>query len=142
MQKALVLSGILGVLAFAAPSRAATPDNFMLRSTADLVSICSTSPTDDISSAATGFCHGFAVGVYRTLEIVQEARPQSSRMFCPTASPPSRTEAIDAYVKWASARPDEMAKPPTESIASYLAATYPCPADSHARPVAPRRSER
>ena len=60
-------------------------------------------------------------------------------MFCPV-NLPSRTEAIDAYLKWANARPDELAKPPTESIATYLATTYPCPASGHPRATSNRRS--
>ncbi len=141
MQKAVIVAAILGTIALATPSRAATPDQFMLRSTSDLVSICSTSPTDNISSASTGFCHGFMVGAYRTLEIVQQAKPQSDRMFCP-ADLPSRTEAIDAYMKWANARPDELSKPPVDSIATYLATTYPCPATGHSGKSSSRRSQR
>ena len=81
------------------------------------------------------------VGVYRTLEEIQEARPWA-RFFCP--APPNsttRTEAINAYVSWANARPDELAKAPMESIADYLGATYPCPAENAGAPAS-RRSTR
>ena len=119
---AVLLAGVL----MGSPARAAAPDKFSVNSAADLVDICRSEPTDAISSAATGFCHGYVVGVYRTLQEIQEAQPKS-RFFCVTEHPPSRTEAIAAYVAWTSARPNEMAKVPMESIADYLAATYPCP---------------
>lgn len=126
MKKLLVIGVTLAGLGAAAPARAATPEKFNVGTAADLVDICQTQPTDATSSAAAGFCQGYVVGVYRTLVEVQEARPKS-RFFCVTEHPASRTEAISAYVAWTSARPEEMSKVPMESIADYLAATYPCP---------------
>lgn len=55
-------------------------------------------------------------------------------MFCPPAVRPSRTQAINAYVAWTNARPEELAKVPMESITDYLAATYPCRAGQSAGP--------
>lgn len=127
MRNPFSIAGLsLGLFA-AAPSLAATPENFHVRSAADLVAICSAVPNDNVSSAAAGFCHGYVVGVYRTLEEIQAARP-SARFFCMTQNSATRTEAINAYVSWASARSDQLSKLPMESIADYLSATYPCPA--------------
>ena len=126
--KNLLTAGLAMAAACAAtPALAATPDNFNVHSAADLVQICRTVPNDNVSSAAAGFCQGYVVGVYRTLEEIQAARPKA-RLFCVNQyqHPPSRTEAISAYVAWTDPRPDEMSKVPMESIADYLAATYPC----------------
>lgn len=112
-------------------AKAATPDNFEVRSTSDLVAICSADQSDQVSAAATGFCHGYVVGVFRTIDRVQEARP-SARMFCMPPNPPTRVQAISAFVEWAKARPDELQKQSTEGIADYLAATYPCPTENRA----------
>ena len=141
MRKALGLGLFLLGASMAGPARAGAPENFDMRSAADLVAACSVTPTDAVSSAQVGFCHGFMVGVYRTLEEVQAARP-SARMFCPSGTMPSRNEAIAAYVSWANARPDELAKVPQESVADYLAATYPCPAASEPSPSPSRRRTR
>ena len=46
---------------------AATPDQFRVRSTADLVEICSTPASDPMYAAAMGFCHGFGVGAYYSM---------------------------------------------------------------------------
>jgi hypothetical protein len=43
---------------------AASPDHFRVRSTADLVEICSTPANDSLYAAAMSFCHGYAVGAY------------------------------------------------------------------------------
>lgn len=127
MKKLLSIAGSSAGFFAILPSLAATPENFQVRSAADLVAICSAVPNHNVSSAAIGFCHGYVVGVYRTLEEIQEARP-SARFFCMTQNPSTRTEAINAYVSWASARSDELSKLPMEGIADCLSATYPCPA--------------
>ncbi len=133
MKEVLLALGLLVGGFVTRPATAATPANYDVRTAADLVAICSTEPGDAVASAATGFCHGYVVGVYRTLEEIQQAKP-SSRMFCPPAVRPSRTQAIAAYVAWTRARPEELAKVPMESITDYLAASYPCGAPAGAAP--------
>lgn len=130
---------LLGTAAASSPAPAATPENFGLRSASDLVAICSVAPTDEASSASVGFCHGFVVGVYRTLEELQAAQP-GARIFCPTGAVATRSDAIAAYVSWVGARPDQLSKAPQDSIASYLAATHPCPAEE--RPASPANRRR
>lgn len=141
MKKLLAAGALMAAALAGLPVLAATPDNFSVRSAADLVEICRSVPNDAVSSAAAGFCQGYVVGVYRTLEEIQEARPKA-RLFCmdQTQHPPTRTEAINAYVAWIDARPDERDRNPMESIADYLATTYPCP--SAGSPGAPARHSR
>ena len=131
---------LLGTAAASWPASAAAPapESFSLRSASDLVAICSVTPTDEASSASVGFCHGFVVGVYRTLEEVQAAQP-GGRMFCPTGAVATRSDAIAAYVNWAGTRPDQLSKAPQDSFAAYLAATHPCPADERPAMPADRR---
>ena len=138
MRRFLLITGVALAGLSAGAALASTPDNFEVRSTSDLVAICSEDQHDAVSAAATGFCHGYVVGVFRTIERVQQARP-SARMFCMPAFPPNRVQAIGGFVDWAKGRPDELEKQPTEGIADYLAATFPCPA---ANPAASRRSVR
>ena len=120
----IVLGGLIGVR-----SEAATPDNFEVRTAGDLVAICSTGQDDPVSAAATGFCHGYFVGVYRSIERIQQARP-SVRIFCMPPDPPTRTQTINAFVGWTGARLGQLAKPSTEGVADFLAATFPCPPES------------
>lgn len=63
-------------------------------------------------------------------------------MFCMASTPPNRTEAIKAYVAWLGAKPDELTKPPMETIADYLAATYPYPAGNRPGRSASGRSSK
>jgi Rap1a immunity proteins len=119
----------LALCAIAAPgaARAAvTEDTFQLRNTGDLIELCAAAQTDPLYTPAVNFCHGFAVGAFRVLNEVNAARP-GLRLFCMTEHPPSRSEAIAAFVTWAKSAPDQADKQAEDSIAAYIELTYPCP---------------
>jgi hypothetical protein len=121
-------AALLG-LAFAAPSNAApvSQDDFQAQTTAHLVSLCASDPADPLYTAARNFCHGFTVATYRAIVMEQMASRTKHKMFCLPANQPTRDQATAAFVTWASARPRTLANSPTDGIAEYLAAQYPCP---------------
>lgn len=98
--------------------------NFLVGTTGDLVLLCASQPGDPFYTAAQNFCHGYAVGVYQTIEAQQSAR--ATALFCPPAQMPTRTEAIANFVRWAQASSARVATAPTEGIASYLVERLPC----------------
>jgi Rap1a immunity proteins len=101
--------------------------DFQVRTTADLIDLCTASPSDPMGTAALNFCHGFAVGVYRVLE-EENAAKRVGRMFCiPDGTMPSRDEAVASFVQWAKASPDAMSQRPANGITGYLVQKYPCP---------------
>src|SRR5690349_14688710 len=79
-----------------------TQDSFLLRRTSDLVDMCSAGQSDPLYTAATNFCHGFAVGVFRVLQEEDAAR-RSGHLFCIPMPAPTRNEAIASFVQWARA---------------------------------------
>ncbi len=121
----LVLA-VLGCALLPAAARAqVAEENFLVRTTGDLVSLCASQPTDRLYTAAQNFCHGYAVGVYQTIEAQQSAL--QTRLFCPPAQMPTRNEAIARFVTWAQASPARLDTAPPEGIAAYLAERLPCP---------------
>src|SRR4051812_29262874 len=84
---------------------AVTEDNFLIRTTSDLVALCTADRGDPLMTAAVNFCHGFGVGVYQTLS-EQEAGRQRGHLICPRGQTPSRNEAVAEFVTWAKAKPD------------------------------------
>jgi len=101
--------------------------DFQIRTTADLVDLCTASPSEPMGTAALNFCHGFTVGVYRVLE-EENAAKRIGRLFCvPDSAMPSRDEAIASFVQWAKASPDAMSQRPADGITGYLMQKYPCP---------------
>lgn len=115
----------LGVSAGSAKA-AVTQDTFLLRTTGDLVDLCSAPQSDPLYTAAVNFCHGFTVGVFRVLQ--EEDMAKSSRhMFCLPNPMPSRNEGIANFVQWAKADPGRAALQPADAIAAFLAQQFPCP---------------
>jgi len=104
---------------------AAEPDSFRVRTTEDLVKLCSAVPTDPNYVAAIHFCHGFSSGAYQYYESIVSAEP-SERFVCPPNPPPTRSEAVAGFVAWAQANPQYMADRPVDSLFRYLSSRYPC----------------
>jgi hypothetical protein len=104
---------------------AATPDQFRVRSTADLVEICSTPANDPMYAAAISFCHGFAVGAYHYY-LASVSGPEGKSFVCLPDPPPSRTEGVQMFVAWARQNPQYMDEPAVETLFRWLATTWPC----------------
>lgn len=103
---------------------AITEDNFLVRTTGDLVDLCEAATTDRYYTAAINFCHGFVVGVYRVLEEENRAKPR--RIFCVPDLAPRRADAIAGFVQWADTNPDQKSLAPADGIAAYLVKQFPC----------------
>ena len=104
---------------------AATPDQFRVRSTADLVEICSTPASDPMYAAAMGFCHGFGVGAYQYYR-ASVSGPEGKPFVCLSDPPPSRTEGLRMFVAWARENPQYMSEPAVETLFRWLVAKWPC----------------
>jgi len=116
-----------GVIACIGSARASiTEDSFLLRSTSDLVDVCSPTQADPMYTAAVNFCQGFAVGVFRVLQ-EEDAAKRSRHLFCAPNPAPTRNEGIAAFVQWAKADAGRMMQPPADGIAAFLADQYKCP---------------
>jgi hypothetical protein len=112
-------------------ARAATTDNFVVRSTADYVALCESTPGDDNYVAAIHFCQGFAAGAYQYYLALAQHSP-SSRFVCVPSPSPTRDQAIANFLVWAHAHPERMSEPAVESMFRYLGETYPCSAAQRA----------
>lgn len=127
---ALVLAGAVGAPlgAFAqSASQTLDADDFRVRSTEDLVDLCSPGEDSEYAVAAIHFCHGFMSGAYRYHQ-AQAAGDAARRLVCPPDPPPTRNEAVAAFVSWARARPQYLAEPAIDSLFRFLVETWPCPA--------------
>lgn len=121
---ALVLCGAMAVSA--ARGAPVSRDDFQAETTGNLVSLCGASEADPLYTAAQNFCHGFAVGTYRTIMVQQMASQTKRKLFCVPDNPPTRDQAIASFVQWASTRPTTLARPPVDGIVEFLVSQYPC----------------
>lgn len=101
-------------------------DDFQLETTANLVSLCGASQADPLYTAAQNFCHGFTVATYRMISMEQAATRTKRMLFCVPSNPPTRDQAIAAFVQWANGRPKTLQSSPSDGIAEYLVSQYPC----------------
>ena len=96
------------VLTAASGARAATPvteDNFMLKTTADLVALCGANQADPLYTAAVNYCHGFALGVYRMLAIEDQASRNKHKAICFDQYAMTKSQAIANFLTWAADKP-------------------------------------
>ena len=109
-----------------AGSRAAVEADFTVRTTGDLVRLCDPTSNDAMANAGINFCHGYVQGAVG-VEMQHEAASRSMKLFCLPSPPPSRNEAIAAFVKWAKSAAQRQDGPPADAIFRYLGERYPCP---------------
>jgi Rap1a immunity proteins len=114
-------------LSVGSANAAVTEDSFLLRSTGDLVDLCSAAQPDPMYTAAVNFCHGFAVGVFRVLQQQDMANAAGRHMFCLPNPMPTRNEGIAGFVQWARADVGRSALPAADGIATFLTQQFPCP---------------
>ena len=132
MNRVLSVTGVVAALLLGTPlvgtnlaQAAVTEDNFQLRTTADLVALCTADPAEPMGTAALNFCQGFGVGTYRVLLDVQIAKKRAD--FCMPVPGPTRNDTIAAFSAWANGNPARLASPAEDSVYSFLMAQYPCP---------------
>jgi hypothetical protein len=126
----LLLCGtVLAALVVGAPGLRAqglAEENFQVRTTGDLVALCGAQETHALYTAAQNFCHGFAVGTYRTLVEMQAGMRSKRKLFCVTDPAPTRTAAVAGFLQWTAAHTEVLALPPTDGVLQYLSQQYPC----------------
>lgn len=123
--RSLVLSVLIATVSPMAVQGAVTKDNFILRTTGDLVALCSVHNDDPNAVAAIHFCHGYALGLRHYAEAT--GRVFRGALFCPPDGPGlTRDQAVRAFVIWAEANPQYMSEVPFDGLLRWAMATWPC----------------
>lgn len=120
--KLAAVVGLGALLGFATPTFAAEEQAFEARTTAQLVSLCSTRPTDPTYAQSLQFCNGFAAGALSYYRATQ--RPGAAPRYC--GLPAGRQEAVNRFVAWAQANPRYSADNPVDTLFRFLDANYAC----------------
>jgi len=119
----------LCIVAIILPAAAATPEDFVVKTTSDYVGLCETPAGQPDYAAAIDFCQGFANGAYMSVAI----RPPKERVVCFPDPSPSRDEVLSAFAAWTRANPDSLSALPAVSIVRFLGQAYPCNVQQAAR---------
>jgi hypothetical protein len=121
----LLASAAALLLAAVAASAQVTKDNFVLRTSADLVALGGVSPNDPNATAAIHFCEGYLVGLEHFADVT--GRPFLNTLYCPPAGLSlSRDQVVAMIVSWHRKNPGPAAETPFDGIARWAVATWPC----------------
>jgi hypothetical protein len=128
MRKYLIplVTAAIAVSVSGARAAPVTQADFLVATTANLVSLCAAAETDPLYTPARNFCEGFAVATYRMISIQEAASRTRRKLFCLPGNGPSRDQAVAAFVQWANGRPTTLASSPSDGIVEYLIAQFPC----------------
>ncbi|MDJ0865545.1 MAG: Rap1a/Tai family immunity protein [Myxococcota bacterium] len=123
-RRAGVAFGLLGLL-LAGPAGAAEEDDFEVRTTKQLLNLCTVPADHPRAQAAIHFCHGYLVGAY-DYHVASNTGPGKSPFLCPPEPEPSRDESVAQFVEWAMAHPQYHDEPPVETEFRFLVNAWPC----------------
>lgn len=124
--RSAILAGV-AALAIAAGADAApvSKENFLLRTTADLVAVCGVSRDDPNATAAIHFCHGYYVGLDHFAEAT--GRPFRNVLYCPPEGLKlTRDQVLGMLVEWHRGNPQFASESPFDGIVRWASATWPC----------------
>jgi hypothetical protein len=137
----LVAAVVALLVAGAAGATALNTEQFKIRSTQDLVDLCGADTSTPLGRDGINFCHGFVSGAWHYHQ-AQANGPNGERIVCPPDPPPTRTEAITAFVAWAQVHPDRMTDPPVETLFRFFVEKWPCPAEPAIAPPTKKGGKR
>jgi hypothetical protein len=114
---------------FTAPALAGaamvTDKDFKVKTTQNLINLCTASADDPMREQAIHFCHGYLVGAYAYYE-AEFSGPDTKPSICLPNPKPSRNEAIGMFVDWAKAHPQYMNEKPVDTEFRFLMEKWPC----------------
>ena len=116
---------MLGILLPGLASAAVTEEDFVVKTTRNLVNLCTASPQDPRYEEAINFCQGYMVGAYH-YSIAEHSKDPKNLFVCLPEPKPTRNEVVALFVAWAKANPQYMADMPVESQFRFMSEKWPC----------------
>ena len=116
---------MLGILLPGLASAAVTEEDFIVKTTRNLVNLCTASPQDPRYEEAINFCQGYMVGAYH-YSIAEHSKDPKNLFVCLPDPKPSRNEVVALFVAWAKVNPQYMTDMPVESQFRFMAEKWPC----------------
>ncbi len=116
---------MLGILLPGLASAAVTEEDFVVKTTRNLVNLCTASPQDPRYEEAINFCQGYMVGAYH-YSIAEHSKDPKNLFVCLPDPKPSRNEVVALFVAWAKANPQYMTDMPVESQFRFMSEKWPC----------------
>lgn len=104
---------------------AATPENYDVMTTADLIELCSASADDPVYPAAMGFCLGY-IDAALDYHAALTAGPSNEPIACP-GSTVTREEVVAVFMDWSNANAQHLKSgAPVEGVMRAVYERWPC----------------
>jgi hypothetical protein len=121
---AVVAAALVAGPAVGAAAGEFTFEDFTLRTSEDLLDICTVEPANESHNEAVAFCYGFFQGgthYHRALT----SGPKYAPIACPT-EPMSVQQLVSVFVAYARANPQHLAEQPMDTAFRAMVAQWPC----------------
>jgi hypothetical protein len=125
MNRKLLRLLCMATLLVPALTGAVTEEDFLAKTTQNLLNLCTASADDPRSREAIHFCHGYLVGAFHYHMAANTGEGKQPLVCLPTPSP-SRNEAINMFIDWAQVHPQYMDESPVETEFRFLTEKWPC----------------
>ena len=102
-----------------------TEQDFVAKTTQNLINLCTASPQDPNYQKAIHFCQGYLIGAVH-FHLSETANKPQFKLFCLPEPKPSRNKAIDQFIAWAKRHPEYMNELPVDTEFRFLTETWPC----------------
>lgn len=123
--KRMTMVALAVLLLVPALAGAVTEKDFQVKTTQNLMDMCTASPDDPLYQQAINFCHGYLVGAFAYYEAASGG-PDGVRLVCLTEPRPTRNEAIKMFIDWARKHPQYMQEKPVDTEFRFLMEMWPC----------------
>jgi hypothetical protein len=114
-----------GILVPGLANAAVTEEDFVVKTTRNLINLCTAYPQDPRYGDAINFCQGYMVGAYH-YSIAEHSKDPKNLFVCLPDPKPSRNEVVALFVAWAKANPQYMTDMPVETQFRFMSEKWPC----------------
>lgn len=119
--KNLLIAGIF----IPAIASAVTEDDFKMKTTKNLLNLCTASVDDPQYEHAIHFCQGYLLGAYH-YHASEHNGDNGNLLVCFPDPPPTRNEAVKKVISWIQQHPEFMGELPVETEFRALTELWPC----------------
>lgn len=118
------LIGLILVVFMVTPAVVLAVDSvdFEVKTTKNLLNLCTVNSEDNLYAEAINFCHGYLIGAYHYHHVSKKGEAQ----VCVPEPQPSRNEMISKFIGWAKSHPQYNNELPVETEFRFLMETWPC----------------
>ena len=125
MKRYAICLALLVMMATPFTALAVDTVDFEMKTTRNLLNLCTASPEDNLYAEAVNFCHGYLIGAYHYHEAINKG-PNAQSLICLPKPEPSRNDTVDMFIKWVKANPQHHGELPVETEFRFLTETWPC----------------